>query len=95
MSENRARHWERYRNGVAAVSFQANLDRAWIGAWLDAVAAGYGTVSRRPLRTIERHGGLEAAIAAAQSRSVHLAEMMDETGKRLVAASRLPFRSLC
>lgn len=77
------------------MSFQANLDQAWIGAWLDAVADGYGAVSQRPLRTIERHGGLEAAIAAAKSRNVHLAEMTDETGKRLVAASRLPIRALC
>lgn len=77
------------------MSFHANLDQAWIGAWLDAVAAGYGTVSQRPLRTIERHGGLETAIAAAKCRDVHLAELTDDTGKRLVAASRTPFRALC
>ena len=82
-------------SGVAALSFQADLDQAWIGAWLDAVADGYGTVSRRPLKTGERHGGLEAAIAAAKSRNVHLAEVTDDTGKRLVAASRSPFRALC
>lgn len=77
------------------MSFQTDLDRAWIGAWLDAVANGQGVTSQRVLSTIERHGGLEAVIAAAKSRNVHLLEMSDGEGKRLVAASRTPFRALC
>ena len=82
-------------SGVAVVSFQANLDQAWIGAWLDAVADGYGVLSQRPVSMIERHGGLETAIAAAKSRDVHLMEIVDDSGKRLIAASRTPFRALC
>lgn len=66
-----------------------------MGAWLDAVADGYGAASHRPVAVIERHGGLDAAIAAAKCRNVHLVELMDDSGKRLVAASRTPFRSLC
>ncbi len=77
------------------MSFQSNLDQAWVGAWLDAVADGFQSASRRPVSMIERHGGLEAAIAAARSRNVHLMEIVDDSGKRLVAASRTPFRELC
>lgn len=77
------------------MSFQANLDQAWIGAWLDAVADGYGTVSHRALATVERHGGIEAAVAAAKARKIHLAAMTDDSGRPSIAASRAPIRSLC
>lgn len=77
------------------MSFQENLDQAWIGAWLDTVADGRGTISQRPLSVIDRHGGLEAAIDAAKSRNIHLIEMSDAEGKPLVAASRTPIRALC
>lgn len=77
------------------MSFHASLDQAWIGAWLDAVAQGSGAVSQRALVAIERHGGLDAAIAAAKMRNVHLTEVVDTTGKLAIAASRVPVRSLC
>lgn len=77
------------------MSFQSHLDQAWIGAWLDTVADGYGTLSQRAVSAIDRHGGIEVAISAAKSRNVHLVEMSDDSGKRLVAASRAPFRALC
>ncbi len=77
------------------LSFQANLDQAWIGSWLDAVVDGFQSASRRPMAMIERHGGIEAAIAAAKSRNVHLMEIIDDSGRHLVAASRTPFRALC
>ena len=78
-----------------AVSFQENLNEAWLGAWLDAVAAGTSAMSQRAISSIEKHGGLATAVAAARARQVHLAELVDETGKRLVAASQHPITTLC
>lgn len=77
------------------MSFQENLNEAWMGAWLDAVAAGRSTVSQRAFSSIEKHGGLATAVAAARARKVHLAELVDDSGKRLVAASPYPITTLC
>lgn len=66
-----------------------------MGAWLDAVAEGYAAVSQRAVSAIDRHGGIDAAILAARSRNVHLAELVDDSGRRLIAASRQPIRALC
>lgn len=66
-----------------------------MGAWLDAVADGYAGVSQRAVSAIDRHGGIDAAILAARSRNIHLVEMIDDSGKRLIAASRRPIRALC
>ena len=78
---------------VAAEELSA--DDAWLAAWLDAVRDGSATMSRRARTSIDRHGGVDAAVAAARARGVHLAELTDETGRLLVAASRHPFTTLC
>jgi hypothetical protein len=70
-------------------------DAAWLATWLDAVRDGNATRSQRARSVIDRHGGLDAAIAAATDRKVHLVEFIDDHWKSLVAASRYPFRSLC
>ena len=68
---------------------------AWIATWLDAVQDGSATMSQRARSSIDRNGGLDGAIAAARERGVHLAELTDDKGTLLVAASRHPIRSLC
>lgn len=70
-------------------------DKEWIATWLDAVQDGRATMSQRSRSSIDRHGGLEAIVAAARERDVHLAELTDDKGNLLVAASRHPIRSLC
>ena len=76
----------------------ADLDEraeAWIAKWLDAVQDGSATMSQRRRSSIDSNGGLEGVVAAARKRGVHLAEITDDKGNLLVAASRHPFRSLC
>ena len=73
----------------------AGSEQDWLAVWLDAVRDGSATMSQRARSAIDRHGGLDAAIAAAQARGVHLVELTDDKGKRLVAASRHVFRALC
>ena len=68
---------------------------SWLGDWLDEVAASAATMSQRAMTSIESHGGIDAAIAAARARGVHLLALTDDKGKRLVAASRHPFDTLC
>ena len=67
----------------------------WIAVWLDAVQNGNASMSQRLRSSIDKNGGLEEVIAAAKQREVHLAELTDDKGNLLVAASRHPFRSLC
>jgi len=73
----------------------ADGENAWIAHWLDAVRDGGATMSQRSRASIDRHGGLDAVVAAARGRGVHLAELTDDKGRSLVAASRHPIRSLC
>lgn len=68
---------------------------AWLERWLDAVQSGAAAMSQRKLSSIEAHGGIEQAIAAATRRGVHLVELIDDKGAVLVAASRHPLRTLC
>ena len=63
--------------------------------WLDAIQSGAATMSQRKLSSIEAHGGIEQAIAAAKQRGVHLVKLTDDKGTALVAASRHPFQPLC
>ncbi|MBN8806878.1 MAG: hypothetical protein J0I47_01365 [Sphingomonas sp.] len=67
----------------------------WIDAWLDAVADGSATMSQRLESSIARHGGIDAAVAAARYRGVHLTRLTDDKGKVLIAASQHPIVSLC
>jgi hypothetical protein len=67
----------------------------WIADWIDAVGTGRATMSQRAVSSIEAHGGLEAAIQTARARGVHLVQLTDDKGKRLVAASKEPFTTLC
>lgn len=70
-------------------------DADWIEAWIAAVADGRATMSQRSAAAVERHGGVEAVIAAARSRGVHLVRLTDDRGKTLIAASLHPFEPLC
>jgi hypothetical protein len=67
----------------------------WLASWLDAVAVGSASMSQRAASSIEKHGGLAAAKAAARKRSVHLVKLVDDKGIELVAASLHPFETLC
>ena len=73
----------------------AAAGEAWMAKWLDAVRDGRATMSQRARSSIDRHGGLDRAVTEAKARGVHLAELTDDTGRVLVAASRHPIRSLC
>ena len=81
------------------MSLKSDLDRAtdftWVAEWLDAVEAGRLSMSQRTRSSIDAHGGLEAAVAAARARGVHLVQLIDDNGKLLIAASREPFTVLC
>ena len=68
---------------------------AWIDVWLDAVASGSATMSQRLETSIARHGGIDAVVAAARRRRVHLARLTDDKGNVLVAASQHPIETLC
>jgi hypothetical protein len=70
-------------------------DSDWLDEWLAGVADGRSTMSQRALSSIERHGGLAAAVAAAEAHKVHLVQLTDDKGRALVAASRHPFTALC
>jgi len=52
-------------------------------------------MSQRALSSIETHGGLETAVAAALARGLHLIKLTDEHRVVLVAASLHPFETLC
>lgn len=70
-------------------------DRDWIDRWIRAVADESATMSRRKLSSIERHGGVEAAVAAATASGVHLVKLTNDKGDVLIAASLHPFEPLC
>jgi len=70
-------------------------DREWIEHWLEQVASGALAMSQRALTAIEARGGIDALVDAAKHRGVHLVELTDDRGKRLIAASKHPFRTLC
>ncbi|WP_375393690.1 hypothetical protein [uncultured Sphingomonas sp.] len=65
--------------------------------WRDSPIPGpvAAVMSQRRRSSIDRNGGLDAAVAAARARDVHSAELTDDQGNLLVAASRHFFRSLC
>ncbi len=69
--------------------------KAWITDWLDAVADGSSTMSQRSLASIEKHGGLEAAMVIAVEKNVHLLLVEDDEGREIVAASKKPFKVIC
>lgn len=66
-----------------------------VGAWLDRVAEGTATMSQRRVGWVDRHGGLDALVAAARTRGVHLVRLTDDKGNDLIAASQAPFETLC
>ena len=72
-----------------------DTNRTWIDLWIDAVADGSASMSQRRLSSVERNGGVAAAVSAAKARGVHLAKLTDEEGNVLVAASLYPFEPLC
>jgi hypothetical protein len=67
----------------------------WIASWLDAVQDGRATMSQRALSSVNSHGGLGEATKAARLRGIHLVELTDDNGRKLIAASRHPFKALC
>ena len=70
-------------------------DGAWIEASLASVRNGDVSMSQRKLTSVEAHGGLDAAVEAAQAQGVHLLQLTDDHGDILIAASLHPFRALC
>ena len=71
------------------------MDTSWLETWLDAVASGEATMSQRKVTSVEKHGGVDAAVAAAKARGVHLVRLTDDKGNELLAASVHPFEALC
>ena len=63
--------------------------------WLSNVVSGAATMSQRGVRWVEEQGGLDAVVAAAKGRGVHLVQLTDDSGKTLIAASMHPFTTLC
>ncbi|WP_425230923.1 hypothetical protein [Sphingomonas sp.] len=63
--------------------------------WLADIADGHATMSQRGPRWVEKNGGLDAIVAAARARGVHLLRLTDDEGKVLIAASREAFETLC
>ena len=72
-----------------------DANASWVANWLDGVAAGSATMTQRARSSIDAHGGIEAVVAAARLRSVHLVQLTGDKGKLLVAASLEPFETLC
>ena len=66
-----------------------------LDSWLASVVAGEATMSQRGVRWVEAQGGLEAVVAAAKARHVHLVQLTDDQGGVLIAASLHPFTALC
>ncbi len=67
----------------------------WLTTWLESVADGSSTMSQRTLASIEKHGGLGAAVVAALEKKVHLLLVEDDEGREIVAASKKPFKVIC
>ncbi len=76
-------------------SAKSETEMQWAIEWLDAVASGTNTMSRRKLSTIEKHGDLSAIKKLAEERSIHLLQLEDEKGDQLIAASVKPFKVIC
>lgn len=70
-------------------------DEQWMGEWLNSVCEARVSMSQRTKKSIQDHGGIEAAVEAAKARHVHLALLTDEHGRELVIASLFPFEVLC
>lgn len=70
-------------------------NEAWLIGWLDAVRSGKVTMSQRSRKSVDARGGLAAATRAAKARGVHLVELTDDKGNKLIAASRHPFKAIC
>ena len=62
--------------------------------WVNLVATGKATMSQRNARWVEANGGEAKLIEAARRRGVHLVQLTDDKGKKLLAASKEPFRTL-
>ena len=73
----------------------AEANARWMESWIESVASGEATMSQRKRTSIDAHGGIEAAVAAARSEGVHLVQLTDDKGDILVAASREPIETLC
>ena len=68
----------------------------WATRWLDSVASGANTMSKRKVESIERlGGGLKLIRRLAKQRGVHLVRLTDDKGNKLVAASKSPFKVMC
>ena len=63
--------------------------------WVESVATGEATMSQRNLKWVEANGGQEKLVEVAKQRGVHLARLTDDKGKKLFAASKEPFTTLC
>lgn len=75
---------------------KATPPASWVEAWLDAVASGERTMSRRSLVRVQAlPGGVPALVRLARARGVHLLRLTDDEGVDLVAASSTPFKVLC
>ncbi len=72
---------------------EPQTDDAWLAGWLDGI--GPQSMSQRQVASIEKHGGLDVAKREATKRGIHLVELVDDHGVRLVAASKSPFRVIC
>ena len=67
----------------------------WAAEWLGSVADGSNKMSQRKLSSIQkRDGGLDAVIATAEEKGVHLLLVEDDQGNEIVAASKKPFKIL-
>jgi len=70
-------------------------NESWFTRWLAPVADGTTTMSQRQLSSIDAHGGIDAAVAAARQAGVHLAQFVDDKGVVLIAATPDPVTLLC
>ena len=68
---------------------------SWIAKWLDAVRDGRSTMSQRSRTVIDARGGVEMAKSEARKRGVHLVELTNDKGRKLIAASNIEFKALC
>ena len=74
---------------------KSETEMQWAIEWLDAVAVGANTMSQRKLSVIEKRGGLRAVKNLAKERGVHLLQIEDDKGDRIIAASTKPFKVIC
>ena len=79
--------------GLAVRGWDMAVDGEWIETWIASVAEGRTTMSQRSAASVDRNGGVKAAIEVAQARGVHLVRLIDDEGKALIAASLHPTAS--